>query len=454
MRSRSGDWRFFKQDFFTPRPLASVVYSSESLVHRSLNTQVKILYIAHRVPYPPNKGEKIRTFHQIQQLAKNHTIHLCAFVDDPDDVPHVSSLRKYCASVEVAYRGGSVGNYFHAAVGFLRGLPLSISLFHRHALAKKVLQKVTTERFDCIIGSSSLMAQYVSLCSNIPKILDFIDVDSEKWRSYAQRRSFPLSFIYRLEAERLARYEKETAQLSDHCFLVSEEEKCILQRRVNGHPVSVISNGVDIEYFSPSGDVRETSQPAIVFTGVMDYFPNVDAVRYFCRDMLPLVLRTMPTAQFNIVGRNPTRQVRELGKHANVVVTGAVADVRPYLAQASVSIAPFRLARGVQNKILESMAMGVPVVGTTQAFKGIAATEQHGIRIADDPRSFAQHVLTLLQGDVSLRRQAGFQARRFVERHHRWEDQGANLERLIEDVVRKHRQKQNDVYRRDAEYAE
>jgi sugar transferase (PEP-CTERM/EpsH1 system associated) len=443
-----------KQDFFTPRPLASVAYSSESLVHRSLNTQVKILYIAHRFPYPPNKGEKIRTFHQIQELSKNHTIHLCAFVDDPDDMPHVSALRKFCASVEVVYRVGSAVSYLRAAIGFLSGLPLSISLFRRRALADKVLRNVTAERFDCIIGSSSSMAQYLSLCSNVPKILDFIDVDSEKWRSYAQCRSFPLSFIYRVEAERLARYENEMAQLCDHCLLVSEEESCILRRRVDGHPVSVISNGVDIEYFVPCGDVRERSQPAIVFTGVMDYFPNVDAVRYFCRDIFPLVLRTMPKAQFNIIGRNPARQVRELGNDANVVVTGTVADVRPYLAGASVSVAPFRLARGVQNKILESMAMGVPVVGTTQAFKGIAATEQNGVRISDDPHSFAEHVVTLLQGDMSLRHEAGLQARRFVERHHRWEDQGASLERLIEDVVRKHRQKEDDVHRRDAEYAE
>jgi sugar transferase (PEP-CTERM/EpsH1 system associated) len=415
---------------------------------------MKILYIAHRVPYPPNKGEKIRTFYQIQQLAKNHTIHLCAFVDDPDDVPHVSSLRKYCASVDVVYRDGRAASYFRAAVGFLRGFPLSISLFQRRALAEKVLRNVTSERFDCIIGSSSSMAQYVALCSNVPKILDFIDVDSEKWRLYAKRRPFPLSFIYQLEAERLARYEKEIAEVFDRCFLISEEEVRLLREHVSGQPVLVISNGVDVEYFSPSGVVRDMSHPTIVFTGVMDYFPNVDAVRYFCRDIFPLILRKIPKARFNIVGRNPARQVRELEKHTNVDVTGAVADVRPYLEQASVSVAPFRLARGVQNKILESMAMGVPVVATTQAFKGIGATEQDGIRIADDPRSFAQHVISFLQADLMLGRQFSRQARAYVERHHRWEDRGAELERLIEEVVRKHRQKENVVHRRGTEYAE
>ena len=167
----------------------------------------------------------------------------------------------------------------------------------------------------------------------------------------------------------------------------------------------------------------------------MDYFPNVDAVQYFCHEIFPSVRRELSGARFYIVGRNPTRQVRELGKQANVIVTGTVPDVRPYLSQAALGVAPFRLARGLQNKVLESMAMGVPVVGTSQAFKGIAATIQNGIRIADDARSFARCVTTVLQADAASRRQAAQQARDYVERHHRWEDQGVKLERLLKEVV-------------------
>jgi sugar transferase (PEP-CTERM/EpsH1 system associated) len=392
---------------------------------------VRILYLAHRIPYPPNKGEKIRTFHQIQQLAKNHTIHLFSFVDDPDELSYRSALRKYCASVEVVYRSHGA-TLFLAAAGFLRRLPFSVSLFYRKALAEKIIQKVATERFDCIIVSSSSMAQYACLVPNLPKILDFIDVDSEKWRLYAQLRSFPLASVYQLEAERLARYEERIARVFDHSILSSEAEWHLFRARVTERPVSIISNGVDLQYFSRSGIVAtDTSQPTIIFTGVMDYFPNVDAARYFCRDIFPLVRRTMTDAHFYVVGRNPTPQVRELAKQTNVTVTGTVPDVRPYLARATVAVAPFRLARGVQNKVLESMAMGVPVV----AFKGIAATEQDGIRVANDPRSFAQHVTTFLRGDATLRLRAARQARSYVERHHRWEDQGAKLERLLEEVV-------------------
>ena len=414
---------------------------------------MKILYLAHRIPYPPNKGEKIRTFHQIQQLARRHPIHLYSFVDDPRDLPGAAKLREHCASVEVVYRG-QARSVLLAAEALLKRSPFSVSLFYRKALAEKVTQKAATERFDCIVASSSSMAQYACLVPDVPKILDFIDMDSEKWGLYAEHRRFPLSLIYRVEAERLAKYEDEMARVFDHSIVISEEERRVFQKRVSDRPVAVISNGVDFEYFSPSRIVSGgNSQPSIVFTGVMDYFPNVDAVQFFCGEVFCRVRDLVPNAHFYIVGRNPTRQVNELGKKTNVIVTGTVPDVRPYLVQATVSVAPFRLARGVQNKVLEAMAMGVPVVGTPEAFKGISAIEQNGVRIADNPRFFAQQVATFLQG-ASLRREAGLQARRYVERHHRWEDQGAKLERLIEEVVRKHRRKEKAVHRRDTEIAE
>jgi sugar transferase (PEP-CTERM/EpsH1 system associated) len=396
---------------------------------------VKILYLAHRIPYPPNKGEKIRTFHQIQQLARRHPIHLYSFVDDPNDLAGASKLRESCASVEVVYRG-QARTFLLAAAAFLKRSPFSVSLFYRKALAETVAQKAATERFDCIIVSSSSMAQYACLVPNVPKILDFIDMDSEKWGLYAEHRRFPLSLIYRVEAERLAKYEDEMAHVFDHSIVISEEERRVFQKRVSDRPVAVISNGVDLEYFSPRDNVAtKIPQPIIVFTGAMDYFPNVDAVQYFCHEIFPSVRRGLSGALFYIVGRNPTRQVRELGKQTNVIVTGTVPDVRPYLAQAAVAVTPFRLARGLQNKVLESMAMGVPVVGTSQAFKGIAATTQNGIRIADDARSFARCVTTVLQADAASRRQAAQQARDYVERHHRWEDQGVKLERLLKEVV-------------------
>jgi sugar transferase (PEP-CTERM/EpsH1 system associated) len=396
---------------------------------------MKILYLAHRLPYPPNKGEKIRTFHQIQQLAKRHMIHLCSFVDDPDDLAYVGALRKYCASVEVVYRS-IAPTLFRASAAVIKRLPLSVSLFYRKAFANKLIKTLARERFDCVLVSSSSMAQYSCFASDLPKVIDFIDVDCEKWRLYAQYHSFPLAMIYRLEAKRLAKYEEQAAHIFDHCILISEEERRLFQERVDGRPVSVISNGVDLEYFASYGfDFLRVSHPTIVFTGAMDYFPNVDAVQYFCQEVFPLVRQSAPKAQFYIVGRNPMRQVKALQKYPNVIVTGTVPDIRPYLARATVSVAPLRIARGVQNKVLESMAMGVPVVGTVESFKGIAATENDGIRIADEPVLFAQHVVALLKSEARFRCQIARQTRRYIERHHRWDHQGTQLERVLEEVV-------------------
>ena len=396
---------------------------------------MKILYLAHRLPYPPNKGEKIRTFHQIQQLAKRHTIHLCSFVDDPEDLPYVAALQKHCASVEVVFRSAAP-TLLLAAAAFLRRIPFTVSLFYRKAFANKVMKRLATERFDCVFVSSSSMAQYAHFAPDRPKIIDFIDVDCEKWRLYARYRSFPLAMIYRLEAERLARYEEQVARTFDHCILISEEERRIFQERVNGRPVSVISNGVDLKYFVPHGfDIMHVSQPSIVFAGAMDYFPNVDAVQYFCREIFPLVRQSVSGVRFYIVGRNPIRQVRALEKYPNVIVTGTVPDIRPYLARATVSVAPLRIARGVQNKVLEALAVGLPVVGTTESFKGITPMESDGIKIADQPGLFAQHLVAFLKSDARFRCQIARQNRRYIERHHQWEHQGVQLERLLTEVV-------------------
>lgn len=396
---------------------------------------MNILYLAHRIPYPPNKGEKIRAFHQIQQLARNHKVHLCSFVDDPSDLPHGETLGAYCASVNLVYRSNSLTPLL-ATVALLKRQPLSVALFARKSFKRKVLQTLAAERFDCIVVSSSSMAQYASVVSTVPKVIDLIDVDSEKWRLYAQHHAFPLSSVYELEAKRLARYEEDITRAFDHCILISEEERRLLQERVKDRPISVISNGVDLEYFSPTESTTpQVTPPTIVFTGVMDYFPNVDAVQYFCREIFPLVRKGAPQAQFYIVGRSPTRQVRALATLPNVIVTGTVPDVRPYLARATVTVAPFRLARGVQNKVLEAMAMGLPVIGTSQAFEGIAATERDGIRIADSPDKFAQEVIGLLRGDSALLQQCAVQARRYVEVHHRWRTQGKKLEALLQEQV-------------------
>jgi sugar transferase (PEP-CTERM/EpsH1 system associated) len=280
------------------------------------------------------------------------------------------------------------------------------------------------------------MAPYVWHVRDIPKVIDFVDVDSEKWRLYAAYHPVPFSWLYQLEAKRLTRYEEVIARTFNCCIFISREEANLFQRRVNDRPIVVVSNGVDLKYFVPNvDDLSSSAEPSLVFTGVMDYFPNVDAVHYFCREIFPFVREVVPQARFYVIGRNPTRRVKALGSLPGVIVTGSVSDVRPYLGRATVAVAPFRIARGVQNKILEAMAMAVPVVGTSIAFQGIQATAGDGIRIANNPESFAREVCTVLKADRNLRCLWAEQTRGYVEHHHQWRDMGAKLDLLLEEMT-------------------
>jgi sugar transferase (PEP-CTERM/EpsH1 system associated) len=398
--------------------------------------RMNILYLAHRIPYPPNKGEKIRALHQILHLARHHTIHLMCMVDDPADLEHVSILEKSCASVVAVYRN-KASTLGSAARALLTRKPLSVGAFYSQELAREIAHKLHTETFDVIFVSSAAMAEYVLEVPNIPRIIDFVDVDSEKWWQYAQHHALPWSWLYKLEARRLAAYEVQIARIFNQAVLISPQERQLFYRRICNRPIAVISNGVDLHYFRPrSSTMASDMPPALVFTGVMDYFPNVDAVQYFCTDIFPFVRAVVPACRFYIVGRHPTRRVRELQDHPNVIVTGSVPDVRPYFAQATVAVAPFRLARGVQNKVLEAMAVGLPVVGTSQAFEGIAATAEDGIRVADTPQSLATELIVLLTEHGTVRQQCGLQARRYVEAHHQWHEQGVKLEHLLQEVAR------------------
>jgi sugar transferase (PEP-CTERM/EpsH1 system associated) len=395
---------------------------------------MNILYIAHCIPYPPNKGEKIRAFHQIRYLAREHSVHLACLIDAQEEIEHVEALEQYCASVEVVYRDKRVTRFL-AALALLAGNPFSVASFYSRRLKKKIAQKLRSEKFDIILVFSSAMAGYVRHVSTSPKVMDFVDVDSELWRLYADYHPIPLSWIYRLEAERLARYEEEAARIFDYSVFVSEKEADLFRQRVNDRPVTVVPNGIDLDYFAPSeGEFPHAGPPVVVFIGTMDYFPNVDAVRYFCQEIFPLVRQCLSEVHFYIVGRNPTRPVKKLGRKPRVTVTGSVSDVRPYLARAGAMVAPFRLARGIQNKILEAMAFGVPVVGTSTAFQGLEKAEMDGVRVADDPEKFAQELIALLK-DPGWRRQCVDQARDYVQRYHQWQDHGAHLCRLLWEIA-------------------
>lgn len=394
---------------------------------------MRILFLSNRVPYPPTKGEKIRSYHEIAELSRRHEVHLVTMADAGIDEDSVAFLGKQCASVGVAYRSRYAAG-FSAFGALTSGRPLSIAAFDSRSFRNLVVERVRSTRPDILFAYTAAVAPSLEGLSGTPRVIDFVDADSEKYRVYSRRRGFPQSLLYAFEANRLARYEGRLASEFDASIVVTAAEAEIVRRHSpSSHPV-VLPNGVDLELFRPSPDAERPPKPNIVFTGVMGYYPNVDAVTYFARDVMPHLRAQVPEAQFLIVGRDPVGAVRRLADLPGVVVTGTVPDVRPYLADAALAVAPFRIARGVQNKVLEAMASGLPVVGTSLAFQGLAASAADGVRMADSPDTLATAVATLLRNEGE-RRECGRHARLFVERHHHWGRFGEKLEGLLTDLV-------------------
>lgn len=359
-----------------------------------------LLFLSHRIPYPPDKGDKIRSWHLLQHLARQWQVHLGAFVDDLDDWRHAPVLERICADVKLQ-RIEPKSRKLRSLTGLLTGEALSLPYYRDDELAAWVDAKLAAG-IDAIVVYSSTMAQFVMQPDATRRIMDFVDIDSDKWLQYAETKTWPMSWIYRRESRCLLDWERKVAQRFDASLFVSDNEATDFRKLApeSADKIGYFNNGVDAEYFSPE---VEYSMPhpagtrALVFTGAMDYWPNIDAVTWFAREVLPLVRQQFPDTVFYIVGSNPSPEVRALESEA-VIVTGRVEDVRPYLAHAAAVVAPLRIARGIQNKVLEAMAMAKTIVSSPQALEGIAARLDTEILRADTPTTFAAAVGQVLQG--------------------------------------------------------
>src|SRR5512135_174358 len=335
-----------------------------------------LLFLVHRIPFPPNKGDKIRSFHLLRHLSAHHEIHLGAFVDDPDDWQYQDALTPYCASIKLLPLHPRRAKLASLS-GLLTGEALTLPYYRSRELKRWAAELAGSGKVTRGLAFSSAMAQFMP-AGLARRVLDMVDVDSDKWTQYAPTQRWPLSWVYAREGRKLAAWEAQAAQDFDATLLVSRDEAALLQRRVPqaSHKIGAFENGVDADYFSPTRDYpnpyRAAAQTA-VFTGAMDYWPNIDAVSWFAERIFPAVRDAVADAQFAIVGSRPCKAVLALARQPGVVVTGGVADVRPFLAHAACAVAPLRIARGVQNKVLEAMAMGRPVVATAQAAEGIRA---------------------------------------------------------------------------------
>lgn len=391
-----------------------------------------ILLLVHRLPYPPNKGDKVRSYRILRHLAERYRVFLGTFVDDPADWAHVATVEAWCEGVcvrPIHPRWGRLASLRGLVTGEALTLP-----YYRDRVLRRWIQQVFREHsIRQAVVFSGAMAQYLDGLAMDRRVLDFCDVDSEKWTQYAPTKPWPLSALYAREGRRLLAFERQAAAGSQASVFVTRAEADLFRQRAPevAPLVGVMENGVDAAFFSPV-DLPASPYPpggaVVVFTGAMDYWPNVDAVCWFAQDILPRVRQTLPGVRFWVVGMNPSAEVRALAKPGEVEVTGTVPDVRPYLGHADAVVAPLRIARGIQNKVLEAMAMGRPVVAHPACLQGLSAQVGEEILAASTADEFVQ-ALSVALGPVGAK--IGAAARARVKARYSWGRQLAALDRAL-----------------------
>ncbi len=404
--------------------------SDKSAAEPGENSRPPVLYLVHRLPFPPNKGDKIRSYHLLQYLCRHYDVHLGCFADDPADLQYAPDLESICRSVFIEKLNPRLAR-LSSLRGLLTGEALSLPYYRSRRMQNWVNETLRRESIESCIAFSSPMAQYLlgSAYDGLRRVMDFVDVDSDKWKRYASQRSGPVRWLYAREGQELEQFECKVASVFDASVFVSANEVSVFSS-ISPETSEVhfaISNGVDTSYFEPA---KEFSSPfadgseKVVFTGMMDYLPNVDAVKWFADEVFPQLRESRPDCEFWIVGGSPVGDVLALGKRAGVHVTGRVEDIRPYIRHADVVVAPLRIARGVQNKVLEALAMGKRVVCSPQAAAGLHQSEPLPLTVSTSPEEFFGAVSAVLDENDPASAEA---SRDYVMTNYNWD---RNLERF------------------------
>ncbi|MBL0021503.1 MAG: TIGR03087 family PEP-CTERM/XrtA system glycosyltransferase [Sphingomonadales bacterium] len=392
----------------------------------------EILFLAHRVPWPPDRGDKIRSFHFLKKLQSMAPVHVGAFADDDRDMAVTEEMRGEFASVHVETRGKP--QWQAGLEALARGVPVSLAAFHSNAMARWAETKIASRRISHIFVFSGQMAQYVPADFAGRFVMDFADVDSAKFESYAGEGNPLMRWVNRREGRMLDAFEADVARRANASLFVSEAEAALFRARSGATNVHAVGNGIDTLFYDPSAKYKKLhpvfADPLLVFTGQMDYRPNIEAVADFSHKAMPAIRAAHPETSFAIVGRNPTEAVSNLSALPGVQVTGAVDDVRSWLAGADVVVAPLRIARGIQNKVLEAMAMAKPVVASAAAAEGIDAEHGKHLLVAKNVEDEARLVNQLLS-DADLRLRIGQAARAHVMAHYGWEAQLSPLDAIM-----------------------
>lgn len=389
---------------------------------------MKILYVCHRFPFPPKRGGKIRPFNMIRHLSQTHQVTVCSLARSEAEAEEGRGIAPHCERFEMGVVSNPI-QMLRMVARLPTTVPSSMGFFYSPDLAAKVNALLASEQFDLIFVHCSSVAQYVSHVRDIPKILDFGDMDSQKWLEYVNYKPFPLKAGYWLEGSKMEREEKRLARLFNLCTATTRAEWETLESYSTGVSTDWFPNGVDADFFKPDGEGYDPD--TISFIGRMDYYPNQEAMFRFCEQIWPLLRAKRPEMKLLIVGADPIPAVIKLGELPGVTVTGSVPDVRPYILRSAAMVAPLNIARGTQNKILEAMAMGVPVVSSSIAAGGVDAQGEEHFLVADTPMQYADAILRLVEQPAERERLSRAGRERMLS-HHAWPRSMERLDGIIE----------------------
>ena len=390
---------------------------------------MNILYLCHRFPYPPKRGGKIRPFNMIRHLgAAGHRVTVCSLARSEAEAAEGRGIAPHCHAFEIGMVREPV-QMMRMVARLPLATPSSMGYFHSPELARKVNHLLASQPWDLIFVHCSSVAQYVEHVRGIPKILDFGDMDSQKWLEYANYKPFPLSLGYRLEGRKMLAAEQRLARRFELCTATTRAEWETLEGYATGAATDWFPNGVDAAYFSPVDGAYDAD--TISFIGRMDYYPNQECMARFCTEVWPLLKQRRAAMKLLIVGADPSPEMRALGNLPGVTVTGSVPDVRPFIRSSALMVAPLAIARGTQNKILEAMAMGVPVVTSPAAAGGVDAEAERHFLVADSAADIAAAVLRIVDDPAQRARLAAAGRERMLS-HHAWPRSMQRLDGIIE----------------------
>lgn len=390
---------------------------------------MKILFIANRFPYPPFRGDKLKIYNLAKRLALHHELHLITFTEQKSDIQYLPELEAIFSKIEIVHLP-KLQSVFNVGLGLLGKLPLQVNYFKSNAFDKKLKVLLKENSYDAVHVQHLRMAQYAIHHKHLFRILDLPDAFSLYWQ---RRKNVPRSFFTRwldtIESERVLKYEKYILNEFNLNLVCSNEDLKFLENKHNIQTIRLLPNGVDTDKFKPMTHDYSHAH-TLLFTGNMDYDPNVDAVIFFANEVFPLIKQQFPNVKFVIAGQRPIDKVKALSQIKDIEVTGFIPDLSEMYNAASVVVAPLRFGAGTQNKVLEAMAMGIPVVCSNIGFEGLGIADGEGAFMRTDAYSFAAQVSALLT-DATLRQSVGEKGVEVIQKSFSWNTVAATLDQYL-----------------------